>query len=100
MKMYFLNGFDYFDNNSILYSNLCKDGFHINKGESRQFAINFYKIVIGLSELYYNGRKNPPKADNTRKRHGLKIAFPSMVCQRKTENELGIIFHDNETLIS
>ena len=33
-----LNGFNYFDNDNILFSNLAKDGLHINEGGMRKLA--------------------------------------------------------------
>ena len=35
-----LNGFDYVDNDNNLFSNLAKDGLHINEGGMREFASN------------------------------------------------------------
>ena len=41
----FLNGFDYIDNESILYSDLCNDGLHINEGGARKFAVNLLNFI-------------------------------------------------------
>ena len=40
-----LNGFDYVDNDNILFSNLAKDGLHINEGGMRKFASNVSRYI-------------------------------------------------------
>ena len=95
----FLNGFDYIDNDSILYSNLCNDGLHINEGGARKFVLNllnFIKYCWGFHSSNVARDTNPPKANNTRKRNGLKIAFLNIVSLRKHRDELGVIHHDND----
>ncbi len=40
-----LNGFDFIDNDNILYSNLARDGLHINTGGARKFASNLSRFI-------------------------------------------------------
>ena len=40
-----LNGFDYVDNDNILFSDLAKDGLHINEGGMRKFASNVSRYI-------------------------------------------------------
>ena len=40
-----LNGFDFIDNDNILFSNLARDGLHINTGGARKFASNLSRFI-------------------------------------------------------
>ena len=40
-----LNGFDFIDNDDILFSNLARDGLHINTGGARKFASNLSRFI-------------------------------------------------------
>ena len=40
-----LNGFDFIDNDNILFSNLAHDGLHINTGGARKFASNLSRFI-------------------------------------------------------
>ena len=41
----FVNGFDYIDNSDILFSNLAKDGRHINEGGMRKVVSNVGRFI-------------------------------------------------------
>ena len=38
-------GFDFIDSDNILFSNLARDGLHINTGGARKFAINLSRYI-------------------------------------------------------
>ena len=40
-----LQGYDRIDNDNILFTNLAKDGLHINQGGLRKFAGNISKYI-------------------------------------------------------
>ena len=40
-----LNGFDIIDNDNIYFSNLAKDGLHLNEGGTRKYASNLSKFM-------------------------------------------------------
>ena len=40
-----LNGFDIIDNDNIHFSNLAKDGLHLNEGGTRKYASNLSKFM-------------------------------------------------------
>ena len=40
-----LQGYDLIDNDNILFTNLAKDGLHINQGGLRKFAGNICKYI-------------------------------------------------------
>ena len=63
-----LNGFDYVDNNNILFSNLAKDGLHINEGECVNLQVMLVDIlgtVRGVRDLVLLKQK-------------IKIRFPEL----------------------
>ena len=41
----FVNGFDYIDNSDILFSNVAKDGRHINEGGMRKVVSNVGRCI-------------------------------------------------------
>ena len=95
-----LNGIDIIDNSNILFSNLWKDGLHINDGEVRKSSGNpsrFIKYCEGSlsseKDIESSSRVcNPSK----RKRNGLKIAFLNIVSLRKHRHELEITLKEQD----
>ena len=92
-----INGFDIIDNGNIQYSNLRKDGLHVNEGGIRKLSGNlsrYIKYCLGS----FSSDKNTAASSNMRscKRNGLKIAFLNIVSLRKHRRELKIVLNDND----